>query len=318
MYAEHDPQPVVCRRDLTQLLAEVREPLPAQRWASPDGRTTSTGGRARAIWACEPLAIQVASDPAAHHAGPQMRWQVVDDRPTRVRSTSGAGGPGTIHPPHSVLYETFPASEARRIARRLEFHHPQARQLALRVLSRSCLNRTPRRGNSRQSQQGPIISKDFGLLGHNNGEDFAVHLQEMLHDGAFTATPHKWVVGRTLEWEFALPMPVNSAYQSKPSEATSPESATPKPAPQSKTDNPSGAKAKATQEAKRQGRQGVRRAEKPDPRAQAAPPPLGAGTPAESQGAWPVPKLLRTVHPGPDPLPHLRREAPGVRQAQGR
>ena len=58
-----------------------------------------------------------------------------------------------------------------------------------------------------------------------------------------------------MEWEFALPMPVNSAYQSKPSEATSPESATPKPAPQSKTDNPSGAKAKATQEAKRQGRQ---------------------------------------------------------------
>ena len=58
-----------------------------------------------------------------------------------------------------------------------------------------------------------------------------------------------------MEWEFALPMPVNSAHQSKPSEATSPESATPKPAPQSKTDNPSGAKAKATQEAKRQGRQ---------------------------------------------------------------
>ena len=50
-------------------------------------------------------------------------------------------------------------------------------------------------------------------------------------------------------------MPVNSAYQSKPSEATSLESATPKPTPQSKTDNPSGAKAKATQEAKRQGRQ---------------------------------------------------------------
>ena len=58
-----------------------------------------------------------------------------------------------------------------------------------------------------------------------------------------------------MEWEFALPMPVNSAYQSKPSEATSPESATPKPAPQFKTDNPSGTKAKATQEAKRQGRQ---------------------------------------------------------------
>ena len=29
-----------------------------------------------------------------------------------------------------------------------------------------------------------------------------------------------------------------------------------------------------------------------------------------------MPELLRTVHPGPDPLPHLRRETPGVQAAQ--
>ena len=79
------------------------------------------------------------------------------------------------------------------------------------------------------------------------------HPRASAPDGAFA--PQTRAAGSTFEWEFALPMPVNSAYQSKPSEATSPESATPKPAPQSKTDNPSGAKAKATQEAKRQGRQ---------------------------------------------------------------
>ena len=67
--------------------------------------------------------------------------------------------------------------------------------------------------------------------------------------------PYKWVVGRTLQWEFALPMPVNSAYQSKPSGATAPKATKPRPAPPSKTSNPPAAKAPATQEATRQDRQ---------------------------------------------------------------
>ena len=67
--------------------------------------------------------------------------------------------------------------------------------------------------------------------------------------------PYKWVVGRTLQWEFALPMPVNSAYQSKPSRANAPKATKPRPAPPSKTSNPPEAKAPATQEAKRQDRQ---------------------------------------------------------------
>ena len=67
--------------------------------------------------------------------------------------------------------------------------------------------------------------------------------------------PQTRAVGSTFEWEFALPMPVNSAYQNKPSGATAPKATKPRPTPPSRASNPSEAKAPATREAKRQDRQ---------------------------------------------------------------
>ena len=127
---------------------------------------------------------------------------------------------------------------------------------------------------------------------------------------AFAVPPHKWVVGRTLEWEFALPMPVNSAYQSKPSEATYPESATPKPAPQSKTDNPSGAKAKATQEAKRQAARSTTGRE-------TRPPSAGSTAASWRRNAGGKPRSLASAGAAPNRPSRARPAAPPAPRSAG-
>ena len=128
-------------------------------------------------------------------------------------------------------------------------------------------------------------------------------------------TPHKWVVGHTLEWEFALPMPVNPAYQSKPSGATALKTTKPRPAPPSKTNNPSEAKAPATQEAKRQDRQEYVRQRDQTPGTQGVPSPVRTGTQPKGQGTRHLQELQQSRQTGPDPLPHLRRETLGVQAA---
>ena len=122
------------RRTSTQLLADVREPLPAQ-----PGRPRRQdyeyrrGGTRNIFLACEPLAgwrhvaiTERRTMPAFAH---QMRCLVDVAYPhaPMVRifldNPVSSTGPALNSHPMASLYETFPAAEARRIAKRLEFHH---------------------------------------------------------------------------------------------------------------------------------------------------------------------------------------------------
>ena len=110
----------------TQLLADVREPLPPQ-----PGRPRRQdyeyrrGGTRNLFLVCEPLAglrhVTITERRTMQDCPHQMQWLV---------------GVAYLHAPvvrvvldnlntHRIasLYEIFPADEARRIAKRLEFHH---------------------------------------------------------------------------------------------------------------------------------------------------------------------------------------------------
>ena len=129
LYAEpYDPQrPVVCFDETsTQLLAEVRAPLPVQ-----PGRPRRQdyeyrrGGTRNLFLTCEPLAgwAPRGHHRAAHYAGLRPPDAVAGGRGLS-QPPSGSRGPRNLNTHRMAsLYETFPAAEARRIAKRLEFHH---------------------------------------------------------------------------------------------------------------------------------------------------------------------------------------------------
>ena len=149
LYAEpYDPQrPVVCFDETsTQLLAETRPSLPPQpgRPLRQDYEYRREGTR-NLFLACEPLAgwrqVAVTQRRTMQDFAHQMRW-LVDEAYPVVRvvldnlNTHRAGS----------LYETFPAAEARRIAKRLEFHYTPKHgswlnmaEIEFSVLSRCCL-----------------------------------------------------------------------------------------------------------------------------------------------------------------------------------
>ena len=160
LYAEpYDPhRPVVCFDETsTQLLAEVRDSVarPARTTAAAGLRVSarrhpqSVPGLRTPGWLAPP-----GHHRAPHHAGlrppdavaggrglPRCdRWfAVVLDNPNTHRMAS--------------LYETFPAAEARRIVKRLEFHHTPKHaswlnmaEIEFSALSRACLKEEkPRR-----------------------------------------------------------------------------------------------------------------------------------------------------------------------------
>ena len=136
LYAEpYDPdRPVVCFDETsTQLLAEVREPLPPQ-----PGRPRRQdyeyrrGGTRNIFLTCEPLAgwrhLASTERRTMQDFAHQMRWLVDEAYPDAPVIRVVLDNLNTHR--MASLYETFPAAEARRIVKRLEFHHtPQARQL---------------------------------------------------------------------------------------------------------------------------------------------------------------------------------------------
>ena len=137
LYEEpHDPQrPVVCFDETsTQLLAETRPPLPPRpgRPLRQDYEYRREGTR-NLFLACEPLAgwrhVAVTERRTMQDFAHRMRWLVDEALP---RSRGGKGRLGqSEHPRRASLYETFPAEEARRIAKAPGVPlHPQARELA--------------------------------------------------------------------------------------------------------------------------------------------------------------------------------------------
>ena len=152
LYAEpNEPnRPVVCFDETsTQLLADVREPLPAQ-----PGRPRRQdyeyrrGGTRNLFLFCEPLAgwrhVAVTERRTMEDFAHQMRWLVDVAYPDATVIRVVLDNLNTHRP--ASLYETFPAAEARRIAKRLEFHHTPKHaswlnmaEIEFSVLSRACL-----------------------------------------------------------------------------------------------------------------------------------------------------------------------------------
>ena len=135
----------------TQLLADVREPLPAQpgRPRRQDYEYRRAGTR-NIFLTCELRAgwrhVAVTERRTMRDFAHQMRWLVdvaYPDAPV-VRVVLDNLNTHRM----ASLYETFPAPEARRIVKRLEFHHTPKHaswlnmaEIEFSVLSRACLKR---------------------------------------------------------------------------------------------------------------------------------------------------------------------------------
>ena len=152
LYAEpYDPQrPVVCFDETsTQLLAETRPSLPAEpgRPLRQDYEYRREGTR-NLFLACEPLAgwrqVAITERRTMQDFAQQVR-RLVDEAYPEVPVVRVVLDHLNTHRVAS-LYETFPAAEARRIAKRLEFHYTPKHgswlnlaEIEFSVLSRSCL-----------------------------------------------------------------------------------------------------------------------------------------------------------------------------------
>ena len=154
LYAEpYDPErPVVCFDETsTQLLADLTPPIPAKpgrpmrqdyEYLRAGTRNLFLTGEPRAGWRHVAVTGRRTMQDFAH----QMRWLVDEAYPDIpvVRMV-----PDNLNT-HRIasLYETFPAAEARRIAKRLEFHHTPKHgswlnmaEIEFSVLARACLKK---------------------------------------------------------------------------------------------------------------------------------------------------------------------------------
>ena len=152
LYAEpHDPQrPVVCFDETsTQLLGDVRPPIPAApgQPRREDYEYRREGTR-NLFLACEPLAgwrhVAVTARRTKEDFAHRMRW-LVDEAYLEISVVRVVLDNLNTHR-KAALYEAFPAPEARRIAKRLEFHYTPKHgswlnmaEIEFSVLSRCCL-----------------------------------------------------------------------------------------------------------------------------------------------------------------------------------
>jgi DDE superfamily endonuclease len=145
-------RPVVCFDELpVQLVAEVRAPLGAApgRVAREDYEYRREGV-ANVFVCCEPLRgwrhLAVTAQRCKPDFAGQMQWLVDVGFPKAAVIRVVLDNLSTHTP--EALYETFPAAEARRILRRLEFHYTPKHgswlnmaEIELSVLTRECLGR---------------------------------------------------------------------------------------------------------------------------------------------------------------------------------
>lgn len=154
LYEEpHDPRrPVVCFDERPcQLLAEVREPLPAAP-GRPERRDHEyeRGGMANVLMAFEPLAGRREIEVTERRRGKEFAEMVgrlaeeVYPEAEKVRLVCDDLSTHTA----AAFYETFPAERARRLARRVGFVYtpvhgswPNMVEIELSVLVRQCLGR---------------------------------------------------------------------------------------------------------------------------------------------------------------------------------
>ena len=172
LYAEpYDPKrPVVCFDETsTQLLAETRPALPPQP-GQPlrQDYEYRREGTCNLFLTCEPLAgwrqVAVTERRTMQDFAQQMRWLVDEAYPAVAVVRVVLDNLNT----HRVasLYETFPAQEARRIAKRLEFHYTPKHgswlnmaEIEFSVLSRSCLRQRLPDAESLQREVGASVQE---------------------------------------------------------------------------------------------------------------------------------------------------------------
>ena len=178
LYAEpYNPErPVVCFDETsTQLLADARPPIPAAPGhpRREDYEYRREGTR-NLFLACEPLAgwrhVEVTERRTKEDFAHQMRW-LVDEAYPDVPVVRVVLDNLNTHRKAS-LYEAFPADEARRIAKRLEFHH------------------TPKHG----SWLNPVLSLPKGWLKSSSAFSPAVA------SGSVSRT-RKLSAGRSVPWK---------------------------------------------------------------------------------------------------------------------
>ena len=130
LYAQpYDAQPpVVCFDETSmQLLGEARPPIPARPGAPQrvDYEYQRQGTRNLFLF-CEPRRgwrhVAITQQRTREEFAHQMRW-LVDQAYPAVPVVRVVLDNLNTHRPAS-LYQAFPAAEARRIVKRLEFHHP--------------------------------------------------------------------------------------------------------------------------------------------------------------------------------------------------
>ncbi len=152
LYEEpYDPQrPVVCFDETsTQLLADSRPPIPVGRGRPrrQDYEYLRAGTR-NLFLACEPRRgwrhVTITRRRTMQDFAHQMRW-LVDEAYSDVPVVRVVLDNRNTHRMAS-LYETFPPAEARRIVKRLEFHHTPKHgswlnmaEIEFSVLARACL-----------------------------------------------------------------------------------------------------------------------------------------------------------------------------------
>ena len=134
-----------------QLIAETRTALPAH--PGQPARIDyeyQRNGTANLFVMCEPQAgwrhVVVTERRTKHDFAHQMKW-LVDERYPDVEVIRVVLDQLNTHRPAS-LYDTFPAAEARRIRKKLEFHYTPKHgswlnmaEIELSVLQRQCLDR---------------------------------------------------------------------------------------------------------------------------------------------------------------------------------
>ena len=154
LYAEpHDPQRPTVNFDETskQLLADTRAPLPAR--AGQPRRydyTYERAGTRNLFLFCEPQTgwrhIAVTEQRTKVDFARQMQW-LVDERYPAAEVIRVVLDNLNTHRPAS-LYEAFAPEEARRLAKKLEFHYTpkpgrwlNMAEIELSILARQCLGR---------------------------------------------------------------------------------------------------------------------------------------------------------------------------------
>lgn len=154
LYAEpYDPKrPVVCFDETSkQLVAEQRSSIPAKpgRRERFDYEYKRNGTR-NLFMCCEPQAgwrhVAVTERRTMIDFAHQMKWLVDQAYPEAPVVRVVMDNLNTHRP--ASLYQAFPAPEARRIVKRLEFHHTPKHgswlnmaEIEFSVLARSCLRR---------------------------------------------------------------------------------------------------------------------------------------------------------------------------------